>query len=464
MKIILHNCWSEVYSANAEQIVYLKDLLTINYHSFIRVKGRNKSVNRQYKLLDGNRIPTGIVPQMLSNTIMFGDTELEDKRQKPLKQDSMSPVVPFPTLWGHQSDAIIECMRLGRGIVEHATGSGKTTTFASLTCSLNVPTLVIVPNLDLLHQTKEVLVKYLGRSTVGAVGGSSIDLSKLITVATTKKFANHGCSSKFTPLRNYDMLILDEAHHVNLGHGGASTLWYNIALNINAYYRFGFTATPGRDGSPQRRLLQAATGRIIHSVGASQLIKNDLLASVEVRVYDIDHGIKIDDWKTAHDTYILGEDRNRKIVELVNDEVKEGRSVLVIVDRVDLHGKILHGLIPNSKFLHGGVDSEIRNDEMETFKLNGGILIGTIFGEGVDLPALDTVVNAAGGKSQRLVTQRMGRALRKDKNNPDKVARIIDFYDIDHGMLQGHARTRLNVYESEPEFTVRRFDSIGGEA
>ena len=90
---------------------------------------------------------------------------------------------------------------------------------------------------------------------------------------------------------------------------------------------------------------------------------------------------------------------------------------------------------------------------MDEFRQRGGVLIGTVFGEGIDLPRLDTVIMAAGGKSERLVIQRMGRALRPFDGK--QRARIIDFLDQDGGMLERHSRQRMEVYRSFDVFDMR---------
>jgi len=467
MKVIANNCWSTILDSTAEELSELHSVFLLKYRTFAYDKKtkRPKNVERTFNMMRSNQIPTGWVGTVLQR---IKGCEFEDARSCAVNSYNVDiNSCHFPKLWDHQRQAIDECKNVGRGVIAHATGAGKTTTFARLIAELQVQTLIVVPNLDLLNQTFDVMSGYFGSESIGRIGGRHCDEpnKKLATVATPVKFMNHfeqrlrgisGCLP-------FGCIIFDEAHHVNLSSFWKTTLWYRIAMGIDAFYRFGFTATPGHFETPSRKLLTAATGKIIHSVGASSLIQKSLLAPAEVLVYDVKHEFTFREWSDAYDNNILGEHRNNLIVSLVRQEQRENRSVLVVVDRVEKHGKRLAQLLPESVFLYGGTDADTRREQIMNFDKNGGVLIGTIFGEGIDLPTLDTIIIASGGKSIKLTTQRMGRALRIDKNNPNKKARIIDFFDKDHGVLTNHSRSRLSVYESESAFVVRRFDADGKE-
>ena len=47
--------------------------------------------------------------------------------------------------------------------------------------------------------------------------------------------------------------------------------------------------------------------------------------------------------------------------------------------------------------------------------------------EGIDISAVTNIFLFASDRSRLVTTQRIGRALRTDKNNPQKVATVIDF-------------------------------------
>ena len=93
--------------------------------------------------------------------------------------------------------------------------------------------------------------------------------------------------------------------------------------------------------------------------------------------------------------------------------------------------------------------AEIYNDNGDVFSKFGNgeytILIGTShLYEGVDVPNLDVIVLACGGKGERTQVQGIGRALRKTKSG--KYAYIVDFTDTEDAILSRHSRMRMNRY------------------
>jgi superfamily II DNA or RNA helicase len=80
------------------------------------------------------------------------------------------------------------------------------------------------------------------------------------------------------------------------------------------------------------------------------------------------------------------------------------------------------------------------------------IMIGTVFGEGVDIPEIDVVIVASGGQDEKQTMQN----LRNLTPSPGKTeAIVIDFMDMSNKYFANHARSRLKVYRSEPEFRIK---------
>ncbi len=99
-------------------------------------------------------------------------------------------------------------------------------------------------------------------------------------------------------------------------------------------------------------------------------------------------------------------------------------------------------------FVYGATSSEQRLhaiNALETGQLHA--LIATdIFSEGVDIPKVGVLINAAGMKSRVKVLQRVGRALRPHPSKP--YALIIDFIDDDAGLFLQHSYQRLKVLKA----------------
>ena len=83
------------------------------------------------------------------------------------------------------------------------------------------------------------------------------------------------------------------------------------------------------------------------------------------------------------------------------------------------------------------------------------IIASTIFDEGVDIPILDTLILAGGGKSKVRAMQRIGRVIRKYPKK--KKAFVIDFLD-NATYLKNHSAARKRMYETERLFDVKEWE------
>ena len=75
------------------------------------------------------------------------------------------------------------------------------------------------------------------------------------------------------------------------------------------------------------------------------------------------------------------------------------------------------------------------------------VIASVIWQEGIDLPEVRSVVNAAGGRSVIAALQRLGRGMRvaAGKNEVE----LWDFRDSGHRWLSRHTKERLAAYLSE---------------
>ena len=72
------------------------------------------------------------------------------------------------------------------------------------------------------------------------------------------------------------------------------------------------------------------------------------------------------------------------------------------------------------------------------------VVCSAVWVEGVDIPNLRAVINAAGGKSEKNILQKVGRGLRKT-DDKDEVF-IHDFFNPSHRFLIEHFAERLIIY------------------
>ena len=145
--------------------------------------------------------------------------------------------------------------------------------------------------------------------------------------------------------------------------------------------------------------------------------------------------------------------RNGRILTKTLSLVTEGRTVLIIVSQIE-HG---HNLINTANFLnpdlseqmifiYGDTDTKLRESvkaalNLKKFKV---VITSLIWKEGVNIPTLGAVINAAGGKSELSTLQALGRGLRVAPGKEDIV--FCDFFDNSHHYLISHFGERLSLY------------------
>jgi superfamily II DNA or RNA helicase len=82
------------------------------------------------------------------------------------------------------------------------------------------------------------------------------------------------------------------------------------------------------------------------------------------------------------------------------------------------------------------------------------LIASTIADEGLDLPILDTLILAGGGKSSTRAFQRVGRVIRLFEGKEKAI--VFDFIDYTP-MLRRHSRARQKYYQTEPLWDIHKF-------
>jgi superfamily II DNA or RNA helicase len=296
-------------------------------------------------------------------------------------------------------------------------------------------------------------------------------------------------------VNRFKLMFIDECHHTACSGAqnvrdkytgkwvqkeNLSNTWWEVAMAIPAYYRFGMSATLNTADSPNNQfVLESVCGRVISSIGVSDLIDRNVLCPVRATMIRICSPARTV-WATkyiyekvegklvrtgvkepgAYEYNILNnERRNQIIVDLALDCQARGAHVLIIVERIKDQGwKLAHEIGEDRcVFLTGGHTKQERDRGISDVKSNGKILIGTIFKEGFDMPAIDTLIIAGGGKSMKATIQKLGRVLRVSKDKD--YATLYDFYDDDQGsMCTKHSEIRRQIYAGEPKYELKIVD------
>src|SRR5699024_11067122 len=224
----------------------------------------------------------------------------------------------------------------------------------------------------------------------------------------------------------------------NCHHSKADTWFNNLSLCENADYRIGLTGTVDKKDEMGYQRLQALFTRVIAKVTNEQMIDQGVSSKPIIRVVPMVEPRDIEQVDNYLEAYRLGivenDARNETIAKLaVGYKLRKPGGVLISVKEIDHGDRILEKLQDMNAdvgFRHGNSDIEHRTNTLHKFAQGElDILIAsTIIDEGVDMKSIGCMVLAAGGKSMRQQLQRIGRGLRLNGIDGNRVM-VFDFED-----------------------------------
>ena len=447
MKIIVSNIKSKLVTDDLK----LKSLLYQKYS----VKKKGYQYSKAYKAYgwDGmvrffnedGTFGTGLLEDIIVDLEKVGaEYEIEDLRDS--SDISVEPYLDSIKLRDYQLPLFQKAMNRKRGVVKLATGGGKTWVMAALASALQDNFGVFIFNKkSLVVQTYE-LFQEIGIDCGICYGEAEVWRPiMLCTIQSIDKLYD-----QYKDLAKF--IIFDEVHEMCSGKFSKKV----IKAFPEAYYRWGFTATPPKD-QEKALTLKSAFGNTIQEVTAKDLIDGDKLAKPNIYMIKADQVDEVDgeeiteyeDYTEEYDKFIINcNTRNQKIADLANVLVEAGRKVLIVVKSLE-HAATLEDLIPGSVKLEGKDDMTIRKQEIEIFRKakEGVCVIGTvIFQTGVDVPEITDVINARGLKSEIATLQLLGRGMRLSHEKTE-----FNFYDFyDNGKyLSKHSNERVKAYIRE---------------
>lgn len=244
--------------------------------------------------------------------------------------------------------------------------------------------------------------------------------------------------------------------------------YYQILQHCKkAFVRVALTATPFmREDAEDNMRLMAAFGPVLIKVTEKMLIDRGILAEPHFLYRKFKPHPKLyrsTAWQKAYSFGIMEcEDRNKDIIDFSKKAKLYKLPTLVLVQR-KWHGDLLAGMMRDqglkARFIKGADDNDERKRALK--ELSSGeldVVIGTtVLDVGVDVPAIGLVILAGGGKAEVALRQRIGRGLRAKKSMPNH-AFVMDFVDDKNAFLIDHANQRRGIVEATPGFVERIVD------
>lgn len=348
----------------------------------------------------------------------------------------------------YQLRVVEQVLEAGRsGLIVAPCGSGKTRIGLALAACVAPhvppkarprPILVIVHTRELLAQWSEEAARLFGAVAVATVSGGKAkgESTAGVWVALVQ-------SARAIPpavLEYASVLLVDECHHTS------AKTYRDLVGVCAAPYRYGLTATPARaDGLGQ--IAEIFLGSVLARIEPGELQAEGHTAPFEFFAIETGWWYPWEAGEPLHDlilAMIANEPRNATITALAAAECKQGRSTLIVTGRVDHAEHLAHRLHAQGVDAHALTGAMRDADRAAVVaRMRAGVPIvvcaTTIADEGLDWPALATLVLATPSRAAGRMVQRCGRVMRiaAGKGRP----RVYDLVD-DVSVLRGQAAAR----------------------
>lgn len=478
MLIELNNTEAQVAKATDEELGWLSGYLTFEDESskytrdFITGKVKVNSAKQISLLTYDKRFPAGLLRMVRAEALRNGMmVSIMDSREAPC--EVLPPEVAYANtelapggsqeLYDYQAEAVDAAVARTKGIIDSPTGSGKTNMMVAVALRLGMTnTLIVAPEADLMHNAADRYTKLTGMQA-GRIGDGRFDIQDGLTCATFQTLARRlqdGDKKLAAYLETVGAVLIDEVHQ------SAADGYYRVAQTIPAYWRLGFSGTPLARGDRRSLFSVATTGSIIYKVDVQMLIDRGFVSRPHIQMVECTQNSECTTWRKSYTTNIVkSKKRNAIIANIAAVAPKPG---LVFV-REKKHGLALEKLLKDKgiacEFVWGQKKTHERDAAIQ--RLRDGeldiIVCSVIFQTGTDIPEVQSMVIACGGKSEIATLQRIGRGMRILRDSQGKVIKDHFYvYDILDKALKGPGRgNRWNVKHSNERFKTYR--SVGHE-
>ena len=400
--------------------------------------------NDDYLLLPRGNLPKVIEKLEEANA----KYEITDERETGQKID-----LQFTgKLYDEQKDALKALLKEDVGILSAGTGFGKTVVASALIAERNVNTLILVQSHALLEQWKKAIKQFLD-ITPGTIAAGKDKSTGIVDIAIVNSLIEKGSDELRHRSYKYGMLIVDECHHVS----AFST--ENLVASFKAKYVYGLTATPiRRDG--HQKIIFYQCGSVLYSTTTKQMNAAQDFAHYFIPRFSSFHYVpeltesKNPSINQYYEKLISNSTRNELIIADVKNAVKDGRTPLILSERIE-HLNILYEKLSDSAqnviFITGRGTQKQKNETLEKLKAvpaDESLIIlatGKYAGEGFDYPRIDTLMLAMPFSWKGTLAQYCGRLHRNFAGKNE--VQIFDYVDYRIPVFDRMYQNRLKGYK-----------------
>ena len=350
------------------------------------------------------------------------------------------------TLSMQQAEVMNKLLKDNYGTLSATTGFGKTVVATAVITERKVNTLVIVHRTQLMEQWVERLAAFLDipQKEIGKIGGGKNKITGKVDVATIQSLNYGGQLKSF--ITHYGQIIVDECHIIS------AITFENVLKKIRPKYILGMTATPKRkDG--MHPIITMQCGPIRSTVDAKTQAKvrpfRHRLIKVETRF-----STEKIDFHEVYGELVLDSKRNLQIFEDVLLALEEGRSPIILTERLehlDLLKNKFSEFVKNIIVLSGNQKKKEQKKELARLTSVPDseerliIATGKYIGEGFDDARLDTLFLTMPIAWKGTLQQYVGRLHRNYEGKQE--VRVYDYVDERVPVLKAMYDKRLSGYK-----------------
>ena len=444
------------YLAEEARVLYValtraeKHLYFLRYDN--KVKKHNYGNENQYQQLLGEGIG-----ELKRKRLDYQDelnAVLNNTNQKSSSLDSSK--------WMHQEEAKRAFLKHGNGVLEMATGTGKTRTAINILNHLlmeeKIETVIITVNgTDLLDQWASEIRKHTSLNIFRNYEsykelGSFQTFPEESALIVSRRSLLAALQTLNPEIQQKTLIICDEVHGL-----GSPSLIRDVSGKIKKIkYRLGLSATPEREYDEDgNKFIEAEIGKVVYKFGLDDAIRKGILC--EFNYYPIrfelteDDRIKIKKIIKSHfarkragesvsDELLYTElarvkktslgkiDPFREFIRTHQDLLKRS---IIFVETKGFGVKIQELILPYIGNYHTYYGEDKRELLLQFSDSDLDCLITSKrISEGIDIQSVENVLLFTADRSKLQTIQRIGRCLRTDPNNLTKVANVVDFIEI----------------------------------
>lgn len=308
---------------------------------------------------------------------------------------------------------------------------GKTFTGLAIAGKLGQKTLVVTHTVPLRNQWAKEVEKVFG-FTPSVIGSGSFDMSKPITVSNTQTLYRNLPKIR----KEFGTIILDEMHHV-------SSPTFSKVIDTNyCRYKIGLSGTIERKDGKHVVFRDYFGSKLFKPPKENFMAPTVHVLRSEVRFMD---GNRIP-WANRVTALGNNDEYRHTVAMAAAAYAAKGHKVLVVSDRVHFLKACAELAGENAICVTGEVAHEDRETYLEEIRQGRkSILFGTqaIFSEGISVNNLSCLILGTPVNNEPLLTQLIGRVIRKEEGKRDPV--IIDIH-LKGNTAKKQASNRIGYY------------------